>query len=216
MPKTPRPLPLGRRQRAATPPITITNGACPSTTIASSSSSCCSRARRRDCRGRRSSTSATATATPSPASIRRRSRGSTRAGSRGCSRIEGIVRNRLKIASAVAQCARVPRDAGGVRQLRRATSGRSSTASRGRTAGARWRRFPRRRAQSDALSKDLARRGFRFVGSTIVYAFMQATGLVNDHLVSCPRWREVQHARLSRESRPCVARSGKIARAAPR
>lgn len=42
---------------------------------------------------------------------------------------------------------------------------------------------------SDALSKDLKRRGFRFVGSTILYAFMQATGLVNDHLVSCPRHR---------------------------
>ncbi len=40
--------------------------------------------------------------------------------------------------------------------------------------------------ESDALSKDLKKRGFRFVGSTIMYAFMQATGLVNDHLVSCP------------------------------
>ena len=47
---------------------------------------------------------------------------------------------------------------------------------------------PARTAESDALSGDLKRRGFRFVGSTIVYAFMQATGLVNDHLVSCPRW----------------------------
>lgn len=41
---------------------------------------------------------------------------------------------------------------------------------------------------SDALSRDLSHRGFRFVGSTIIYAFMQATGLVNDHLTSCPRW----------------------------
>lgn len=40
---------------------------------------------------------------------------------------------------------------------------------------------------SDALSKDLSKRGFRFVGTTIMYAFMQATGMVNDHLVSCPR-----------------------------
>ncbi len=46
---------------------------------------------------------------------------------------------------------------------------------------------PATSAVSDALSKDLKRRGFRFVGSTIVYAFMQATGLVNDHLVSCER-----------------------------
>jgi len=46
---------------------------------------------------------------------------------------------------------------------------------------------PARTAESDALSADLKRRGFKFVGSTICYAFMQATGLVNDHLVACPR-----------------------------
>ena len=46
---------------------------------------------------------------------------------------------------------------------------------------------PARTAQSDAMSKELLRRGFKFVGSTICYAFMQAAGLVNDHLVSCPR-----------------------------
>ena len=53
---------------------------------------------------------------------------------------------------------------------------------------------PARTSESDALSADLKRRGFRFVGSTIVYAFMQATGLVNDHLVDCPRWKAVQAA----------------------
>jgi DNA-3-methyladenine glycosylase I len=46
--------------------------------------------------------------------------------------------------------------------------------------------------QSDALSKDLKQRGFRFVGTTICYALMQATGLVNDHLVTCFRHRELQ------------------------
>ena len=46
--------------------------------------------------------------------------------------------------------------------------------------------------ESDALAKALGQRGFRFVGSTIVYAFMQATGLVNDHLSSCPRHRELR------------------------
>lgn len=46
--------------------------------------------------------------------------------------------------------------------------------------------------ESDALSKDLLQRGMKFVGTTIVYAFMQATGLVNDHLVACPRWAAVQ------------------------
>ena len=51
---------------------------------------------------------------------------------------------------------------------------------------------PAKTAESDALSKDLARRGFKFVGSTICYAFMQATGLVNDHVVSCFRYKEIQ------------------------
>ena len=50
---------------------------------------------------------------------------------------------------------------------------------------------PARTAQSDALTKDLQKRGFRFVGSTICYAFMQATGMVNDHLVGCYRYRQV-------------------------
>ncbi len=66
----------------------------------------------------------------------------------------------------------------------------------------RWRALaevPARTPQSDALSKDLIRRGFRFVGSTIVYAFMQATGLVNDHLVGCPQWKAL--ARLGKVTR---------------
>jgi DNA-3-methyladenine glycosylase I len=45
---------------------------------------------------------------------------------------------------------------------------------------------------SDAMSKDMKRRGFNFVGSTICYAFMQAAGMVNDHLVTCFRHHEVQ------------------------
>lgn len=45
--------------------------------------------------------------------------------------------------------------------------------------------------ESDAMSKDLKRRGFKFVGTTICYAFMQAVGMVNDHLVTCPRWTEL-------------------------
>ena len=49
---------------------------------------------------------------------------------------------------------------------------------------------PTRSTESDALSRDLRARGFTFVGSTICYAYMQATGLVNDHLVSCPRYPE--------------------------
>jgi DNA-3-methyladenine glycosylase I len=53
------------------------------------------------------------------------------------------------------------------------------------------REIPPRTAESDAMSKDLKRRGFRFVGSTICYAFMQAAGLVNDHTVDCFRYREL-------------------------
>ena len=49
--------------------------------------------------------------------------------------------------------------------------------------------LPARTAESDAMSKDLKRRGFAFVGSTICYAFMQATGMVNDHLRNCHRYR---------------------------
>ena len=51
------------------------------------------------------------------------------------------------------------------------------------------RQVPARTEESDAMSKDLKRRGFRFAGSTICYAFMQATGMVNDHLVTCFRYR---------------------------
>src|SRR5262249_44283147 len=53
---------------------------------------------------------------------------------------------------------------------------------------------PARTPESDAMSKDLKRRGFKFVGSTICYAFMQAVGMVNDHLVDCFRHRELQKA----------------------
>jgi DNA-3-methyladenine glycosylase I len=56
------------------------------------------------------------------------------------------------------------------------------------------RQVPATTALSDQMSKTLAKRGFRFVGSTICYAFMQATGMVNDHLVSCFRYEESGHA----------------------
>lgn len=53
---------------------------------------------------------------------------------------------------------------------------------------------PPRTELSDRLSKDLLQRGFKFVGTTIVYAYLQAMGLVNDHLVSCPRYQAVTQA----------------------
>lgn len=52
--------------------------------------------------------------------------------------------------------------------------------------------IPAKSSESDAMSKDLKSRGFKFVGSTICYAFMQAAGMVNDHLITCPRHRQVQ------------------------
>jgi DNA-3-methyladenine glycosylase I len=57
-----------------------------------------------------------------------------------------------------------------------------------------WRtgqRIPARTPESDAMSKDLKKRGFKFVGSTICYAFMQAVGMVNDHSVECFRYAQV-------------------------
>lgn len=54
-----------------------------------------------------------------------------------------------------------------------------------------WREIPAYTAESDAMSKDLKARGFNFVGTIICYAFMQAAGLVNDHVVNCPRHAEL-------------------------
>jgi len=98
----------------------------------------------------------------------------------------GIVRNRLKIAATIGNAraflnvceefgtfdAYVWRFVGGAPKV---------------NAWKTPKQVPAKTAESDAMSKDLAKRGFRFVGSTICYAFMQATGMVNDHLVSCFR-----------------------------
>jgi DNA-3-methyladenine glycosylase I len=98
----------------------------------------------------------------------------------------GIVRNRLKIESTVSN-ARAFLDVQG-------EHGSFDRFAWGFVGGAprinRWRSLryvPARTPESDALSKALAQRGFRFVGSTICYAFMQATGLVDDHLMTCFR-----------------------------
>jgi len=99
-----------------------------------------------------------------------------------------IVRNRLKIESSVTNARAfldVQRESGSFDQYVWTFVGGKPIQNRWRTLGD----VPARTPQSDALSKDLIRRGFRFVGSTIVYAFMQATGLVNDHLVGCPQWK---------------------------
>lgn len=102
----------------------------------------------------------------------------------------GIVRNRLKIAATIANAKAflaVCEEMGSFdAYLWRFVDGKPRQN--------RWRRMadvPARTAESDAMSRDLLRRGFKFVGSTICYALMQATGMVNDHLVTCPRHREL-------------------------
>ena len=103
----------------------------------------------------------------------------------------GIVRNRLKIASSVTNArafVELQNEYGSFDRYAWSFVGGKPIRNRWRSL----REVPASTAESDALSHDLKRRGFRFVGSTIIYAFMQATGLVNDHLVSCPRWRGVQ------------------------
>jgi DNA-3-methyladenine glycosylase I len=98
----------------------------------------------------------------------------------------GIVRNRLKIASAVANARaflRVQDEFGSFAAYQWRFVGGRPRQNRPRTL----RDIPARTEESDAFSKDLKRRGFGFVGSTIVYAHMQAVGMVNDHVVGCFR-----------------------------
>ncbi len=105
----------------------------------------------------------------------------------------GIVRNRLKIAAAVANAKAflAVRDEFGSFD---AYVWRFVGGAPKQNAWRAIRDVPTRTPESDALSKDLARRGFRFVGSTICYAFMQAVGLVNDHTTDCFRHRELAGA----------------------
>jgi DNA-3-methyladenine glycosylase I len=103
---------------------------------------------------------------------------------------EGIVRNRLKIDSTVTNA----RAFLAVQKAYGSFDGYVWTFVGGKPLQNRrkGRDIPARTPQSDALSKDLKKRGFRFVGSTICYAFMQATGMVNDHLTSCFRHCELK------------------------
>jgi len=103
----------------------------------------------------------------------------------------GIVRNRLKVASAVSN-ARAFLD---VQDELGSFSGYIWSFVDGRPIQNSWRslaEIPAKPPLAEKISKDLKRRGFRFVGPTIVYAHMQATGMVNDHLVDCFRYREVE------------------------
>jgi DNA-3-methyladenine glycosylase I len=103
---------------------------------------------------------------------------------------DGIVRNRLKIAATIENANRFLE----VKKEFASFDAYLWSFVGGKPIQNRWRimtSVPARTAESDAMSRDLLRRGFKFVGSTICYAFMQATGMVNDHLVSCPRYAEL-------------------------
>ena len=102
----------------------------------------------------------------------------------------GIVRNRLKIESAVNNARRVLE----VQEELGSLDAYLWAFVDGQPIVGRWktiRDIPAETAESKAMSKDLKRRGFRFVGPTVCYAFMQAVGLVNDHVVGCFRYREL-------------------------
>ena len=102
----------------------------------------------------------------------------------------GIIRNRLKVESTVgnARCfLRVQEEFGSFdRYIWQFTGGRTSV-----NAFESQDRIPARTRESEAMSRSLRKRGFRFVGPTICYAFMQAAGMVNDHLTGCFRYRQV-------------------------
>jgi len=102
----------------------------------------------------------------------------------------GIIRNRLKIRSAIGNARSflaIQKEFGSFDRYIWQFVGSSPRQNNWRTAS----QVPPTTAESDAMSRDLKNRGFSFVGSTICYAFMQATGLVNDHLVTCFRHREL-------------------------
>lgn len=104
---------------------------------------------------------------------------------------DGIVRNKMKIASTIENARAflavqkefgsfdtyIWQFIGGKPKINQITS---------------MKQLPARTPESDAMSKDLLKRGFRFVGPTICYAFMQAVGMVNDHLMGCFRWKELR------------------------
>jgi len=102
----------------------------------------------------------------------------------------GIVRNRLKIDATISNARaflEIQKESGSFDAYVWGFVGGKPRQNAWKTP----KRLPARTLESDALSKDLQKRGFRFVGPTICYALMQATGMVNDHLVSCFRYAEL-------------------------
>jgi DNA-3-methyladenine glycosylase I len=109
----------------------------------------------------------------------------------------GIVRNRLKIAAAISNATtflKVQLEFGSFDVYIWRFVGGKPRQNTWQTS----KRLPARTAQSDAMSKDLTRRGFKFVGSTICYAFMQAVGMVNDHALGCFRYDEIEIEPIAR------------------
>ena len=102
---------------------------------------------------------------------------------------EGIIRNRLKVASAVTNAKaflKVQKEFGSFDEY-------IWSFIDGKPIVNKWKKtsqVPATSKESDVISKDMKKRGFNFVGSTIIYAHMQATGMVNDHLVSCFRYKQ--------------------------
>ena len=121
---------------------------------------------------------------------------------------EGIVRNRLKVASAIGNARaflEIQREFGSFDAYIWQAAGGAPIHNRRRS----MREVPAKTPLSHAISKDLKRRGFKFVGSTIVYAFLQAAGVVNDHLVTCFRHEQVTDAErpVRRSSRKTETRA---------
>jgi DNA-3-methyladenine glycosylase I len=108
----------------------------------------------------------------------------------------GIVRNRLKVESTVNNAQRILELDLPLSELLWSFVGGEPKVNRWRKVG----EIPAETAESKAMSKELKRRGFRFVGPTVCYAFMQSAGLVNDHTVDCFRYDEVSRPRRRRPS----------------
>lgn len=102
----------------------------------------------------------------------------------------GIIRNRAKVECAVSnarQFLKLVDEVGSFDDYIWSFVGGKPIVNRWKKSG----EIPATSKESDALAADLKKRGFKFVGSTVMYAHLQAAGLINDHLVACPRWREV-------------------------
>lgn len=103
----------------------------------------------------------------------------------------GIIRNRAKVNGTVKNARAflaLQKEQGSVAKFLWQFTGGKPKVNHWKTT----KKIPARSKESDAMSEALKKAGFTFVGSTICYAFMQAAGMVNDHLADCPRWKEVQ------------------------